>query len=97
MVIILSFLYYFKVLLHTALEYIRVQKEDETFAIRSINIDEKLNMTKKKMVNNFLEGKKNTNNTEKLLNQFGAFGVPVIFLIFLIVYSITGFAIQYNG
>ena len=78
--------------MHTTVEFIRVKRKD------AIKTSEKFNMKKKMIVNNFFDDttKSGIQNTEKLLNFFGAFGVPVIFLLFVIVYSITGFAIQYN-
>ena len=77
--------------MHTTVEFIRVKKKDA-------KTNEKLTMKKKMLVNNFFDDttKSRIQNTEKLLNFFGAFGVPLIFLLFVIVYSITGFAIQYN-
>ena len=73
------------------MEFIRVKRKDD-------KTNEKFSMKKKVIVNNFFDDttKSGIQNTEKLLNFFGAFGVPVIFLLFVIVYSITGFVIQYN-
>ena len=77
--------------MHTSVEFIRVKKKG---AMKN----EKLTMTKKMKVNNFFDDttKSRIQKTEKLLNFFGAFGVPVIFVLFVIVYSITGFSIQYS-
>ena len=77
--------------MHTTVEFIRVKKKDD-------KTNEKFNMKKKMIVNNFFDDttKVGIQNTEKLLTFFGNFGVPVIFLLFVTVYSITGFAIQYN-
>ena len=81
-----------KVLLHTTVEFIRVKKKDAM-------TNEKLNTKKVMLVNNFFgeTTKSGIHNTEKLLNFFGAFGVPIIFVLFVIVYSITGFSIQYSA